>query len=101
MDQLKVEDRDGARWILLKGELDQEEVLHLKGAFDAAVKRASRDVVVDLSAVTFIATLAIGLIVSSREQLEERGLTLKLANVPAFIEKTFEVMSLAEVFERV
>ncbi len=100
MDQLKVEDRDGARWILLNGELDQEEVLHLKAVFDGAVKRASRDVVVDLSAVTFIATLAIGLIVASREQLEERGLTLKLANVPAFIEKTFKVMSLAEVFER-
>jgi anti-anti-sigma factor len=100
MDQIKVEDRNGARWILLEGELDQDEVLHLKAAFDRAVKRARNDVVVDLSAVTFIATLGIGLIVSTREQLEERGLTLKLANVPAFIEKTFKVMSLTEVFER-
>jgi anti-anti-sigma factor len=58
-------------------------------------------VVVDLSAVTFIATLGIGLIVSTREELEKRGLTLKLANVPAAVEKTFKVMSLTEVFERV
>lgn len=100
MDQIKVEDRDDARWILLEGELDQDEVLHMKDAFDRAVKRARNDVVVDLSAVTFIATLGIGLIVSTREKLEERGLTLKLANVPAFIEKTFQVMSLTEVFER-
>ncbi len=101
MDQLKVEDRGRSRWILLEGELDQEEVLHLKAGFDAAVKRAKGDVVVDLSGVTFIATLGIGLIVSTREKLEERGQTLKLANVPAFIEKTFQVMSLTEVFERV
>jgi len=100
MDQLRVEDRGRERWILLEGELDQQEVLHLKAAFDAAVKRAKGDVVVDLKDVTFIATLGIGLIVSTREQLEERGLTLKLANVPAFIEKTFKVMSLTEVFER-
>jgi anti-anti-sigma factor len=101
MEQMRVEDRDHGRWIFLSGELDQEEVLRLKAAFDVAVKRARGDVVVDLGEVTFIATLGIGLIVSTREQLEERGLTLKLANVPAFVEKTFKVMSLTEVFERV
>ncbi len=101
MDRLKAEDRGKSRWILLEGELDQEEVLHLKAAFDAAVKRSKGDVVLDLSGVTFLATLGIGLIVSTREKLEERGLTLKLANVPASIEKTFQVMSLAEIFERV
>jgi anti-anti-sigma factor len=100
MDQLRVEDRGLERWIALEGDLDQEEVLHLKAAFDAATKRAKGDVVVDLAGVTFIGTLGIGLIVSTREQLEDRGLTLKLANVPAFIEKTFKVMSLTEVFER-
>jgi anti-anti-sigma factor len=101
MDQLKVEDRGRERWILLEGELDQEEVLHMKAEFDAAVKRAKGDVVLDLAGVTFIETLGIGLIVITREKLEERGLTLKLANVPAFVEKTFKVMSLTEVFERV
>ena len=101
MDRLNVQDRGNERWILLEGELDQEEVLHMKSAFDAAVKRAKGDVVLDLEGVTFIETLGIGLIVSTREKLEERGLTLKLANVPAHIEKTFKVMSLTEVFERV
>ena len=101
MDRMKVEDRGQERWILFSGELDQEDVLHLKGYFDAAVKGAKGDVVVDLGGVTFIGTLGIGLVLSTREQLEDRGLTLKLANVPDFIEKTFKVMSLTEVFERV
>ncbi|HEX5135793.1 MAG TPA: STAS domain-containing protein [Planctomycetota bacterium] len=101
MDRMKVEDRGSERWIHFSGELDQADVLHLKGHFDAAVKAARGDVVVDLGAVTFIGTLGIGLIVSTREQLEDRGLTLKLSNVPEFIEKTFKVMSLTEVFARV
>jgi anti-anti-sigma factor len=101
MDQIRVEDRGRVRWILLDGELDQTEVLHLKGAFDEAVEDAKGDVVVDLGGVTFMGTLGIGLIVSTRESLEDRGLTLKLAHVPPFIEKTFKVMSLTEVFERV
>jgi anti-anti-sigma factor len=100
MDRMKVEDRGNERWILFSGELDQEDVLHLKGKFDAAVKASRGDVVVDLGAVTFIGTLGIGLIVSTRDQLEDRGLTVKLANVPDFIEKTFRMMSLTEVFER-
>jgi anti-anti-sigma factor len=101
MDQMKVEDRGSERWIVLSGELDQSEVLSLKPPFDIAARHARGDVVVDLAAVTFIGTLGIGLIVTTREALEERGLTLKLANVPDFIEKTFKVMSLTEVFERV
>jgi anti-anti-sigma factor len=101
MDQIKVEDRGQIRWILLDGELDQSEVLHLKAAFDEAVEEAHGDVVVDLGGVTFMGTLGIGLIVATREALEERGLTLKLARVPRFIERTFKVMRLTEVFERV
>jgi len=101
MDQIHVADRDGARWISLLGELDQSEVLDLKPAWDEAVEGATTDLVVDLSGVTFLGTLGIGLIVSTREALETRGLRLKLSGVPAFIEKTFELMSLFEVFERV
>ena len=101
MQQISVEDRDGTCWITLRGELDQQEVLDLKARFDRAVESAAADVVVDLSEVTFIGTLGIGLIVSTRESLAKQGQSFKLSAVPASIEKTFESMSLAEVFDRV
>jgi len=101
MQQISVEDRDGACWITLRGELDQQEVLDLKARFDQAVQSASGGVVIDLSQVTFIGTLGIGLIVSTHQQLDQQGRTLKLAGVPASIEKTFETMSLADIFDRV
>jgi anti-anti-sigma factor len=103
MQQISVEDRDGACWITLRGELDQQEVLDFKARFDQAVQSASASggVVIDLSQVTFIGTLGIGLIVSTHQQLDQQGRTLKLAGVPASIEKTFETMSLADIFDRV
>jgi anti-anti-sigma factor len=101
MQQISVEDRDGACWITLRGELDQQEVLDLKARFDQAVQSTSGGVVVDLGEVTFIGTLGIGLIVSTHKQLDQQGRTVKLASVPASIEKTFESMSLNDVFDRV
>ena len=101
MQQISVEDRDGTCWVTLRGDLDQQEVLDLKARFDQAVQSAAADVVVDLGQVTFIGTLGIGLIVSTRESLVKRGQSLKLSAVPASIEKTFESMSLADVFDRV
>ena len=74
------------------------ETGHIAGGHLAQLRdRIGRDQTKSL----LIKLLGIGLIVSTREQLEERGLTLKLASVPAFVEKTFKVMSLTEVFERV
>jgi anti-anti-sigma factor len=101
MQQISVEDRDGTCWITLRGDLDQQEVLDLKARFDQAVQSTAGGVVVDLSQVTFIGTLGIGLIVSTHKRLDEEGRLLKLAAVPATIEKTFDTMSLADVFERV
>lgn len=101
MQQISVEDRAGTCWITLRGELDQQEVLDLKARFDQAVQSTAGDVVLDLGQVDFIGTLGIGLIVSTRKQLEGEGRTLKLSSVPALIEQTFETMSLADIFERV
>ena len=101
MEQISVEDRDGVVWISLRGELDQQEILDLKAEFDQAVTDAETDVILDLSGVTFIGTLGIGLIVSTREKLGRRGRTMKLSGVPAAIERTFTIMSLTEIFERV
>jgi anti-anti-sigma factor len=101
MEPLRVEDRGLERWILLEGELYHEEVVQLRAAFDWAVARAPGDVVVDLGGVTLIVSLGIGMIVSAREKLDDRGRTLRLANVPASVERTFRTLSLAQVFGRV
>ena len=100
MAQLTFADRGMVRWILLEGELDQSDVLDLKGEFDDAVSGAAGDVVIDLGGVTFLATLGIGLIVSTQERLDDEGRVLRLAHVPESIDRTFRTMNLDEVFQR-
>ncbi len=100
MAQLTFADRGKVRWIHLEGELDQSDVLDLKAAFDDALSGAKGDVVIDLEGATFLATLGIGLIVSTQERLDGEGRTLRLANVPESIDRTFRTMNLAEIFER-
>jgi anti-anti-sigma factor len=100
MAQLTVADRGKTRWILLSGELDQSDVLDLKGQFDEAVEGSDGDIVVDLGKVTFLSTLGIGLIVSTIDRLDEDDRSMRLANVPEFIDRTFRTMNLDDLLER-
>jgi anti-anti-sigma factor len=101
METISHEDIDGQRWIRLSGELDQSEVLDLKGHFDAAVQGAEGNVVIDLGGVAYMGTLGVGLLVTTQQRLSKDGRTLKLANVPVGIERTFVTMALETFFERV
>ena len=101
MEQIKVEDRDGARWLILSGEWDQPDVLQLKSEYDKAISEASGGVVIDLGGVTFIGTLGIGLLLTTRKKLFQTGAGLKLANIPTTVQKSLQAMSLDEVFETV
>jgi len=99
MEQISVEDRDDARWLVLTGEWDQTDVLHLKPEYDAAIDGAPGDVVADVGGVTFIGTLGIGLLLTTRKKLFAKDATFKLANLPATVLKSLQAMSLDEVFE--
>jgi len=99
MEQIKVDDRANSRWLILSGEWDQHDVLQLKAEYDSAVEGAAGDVTVDLGGVTFIGTLGIGLLLTTRKKVFQTGATMKLANVPATVMKSLEAMSLDAVFE--
>jgi anti-anti-sigma factor len=99
MEQIKVDDRTDSRWLVLSGEWDQPDVLQLKAEYDSAIQAASGNVTIDLGGVTFIGTLGIGLLLTTRKKVFKSGGTMKLANVPATVMKSLEAMSLDAVFE--
>ncbi|MEM8886055.1 MAG: STAS domain-containing protein [Planctomycetota bacterium] len=99
MEQIKVDDRNDARWLILSGEWDQPDVLQLKSEYDGAINDAPGDVVIDLGGVTFIGTLGIGLLLTTRKKLFQKSSALKLANIPPTVQKSLQAMSLDEVFE--
>jgi anti-anti-sigma factor len=71
-----VEARDGAVVLFLAGELDLYNAEELRAALGKAIAAAPTRVVVDLSAVEFIDSTALGALVEARGQLGPDGLRL-------------------------
>ncbi|MFI5402006.1 MAG: STAS domain-containing protein [Planctomycetota bacterium] len=94
-------DRDGARWIALEGELDHEGTALVRDRFEKAVKEGKGDVIVALDGVTFLASMGVGMLLKAREALAAAGRKLKLSGVRAPVRRALELMNLLKVFEQV
>jgi len=101
MQPISHEDRDGACWIHLRGDLDQSEVLGMKAEFDRIIEASDTDVVLEMSRVTFLGTLGIGLFLTAHQRLLKTGRKLKLSDVPPSIEETLDLMNIGDLLERV
>jgi len=73
METISWEDRDGARWIALEGELDHEGCALVRERFGSAVREGEGDVVVVLEGVTFLSSMGVGMLLRARETLEKQG----------------------------
>jgi len=98
METISWEDRDGARWMELEGEFDHEGCLEIRDRFDDAVADAEGDVVVVMSGVTFLSSLAVGMLLKARQTLLDRGHALRLSGVNANARRLLSLMNLDEVF---
>lgn len=94
-------DRDGARWISLEGELDHEGCAEIRDRFDEAVREGEGDVIVEMGGVTFLASMGVGMLLKARETLAGQGRKIKLAGVRTPVRKALELMNLLKVFEQV
>jgi anti-sigma B factor antagonist len=71
-----VEERRGATVLFLAGELDLYNADELRAALGQAIAAAPSRVVVDLSAVEFLDSTALGVLIEARGQLGPGGLRL-------------------------
>jgi anti-anti-sigma factor len=101
METISWQDRDGARWIALEGELDHEGCHVVRPEFEAAVRDGKSDVVVALDGVTFLSSMGIGMLLKAREQLTQRGKKLKLTGIRTPVRRALELMNLTKVFDEI
>ena len=101
METISWQDRDGARWIALEGELDHEGCAQIRDRFDKAVLDGKGDVIVALDGVTFLASMGVGMLLKAREALGAKGRKLKLSGVRTPVRRALELMNLLKVFEQV
>jgi len=101
VETISWQDRDGARWISLEGELDHEGCQVVRDRFDEAVRDGKGDVIVAMDGVTFLASMGVGMLLKAREGLAAQGRTLKLSGVRTPVRRALELMNLLKVFEQV
>lgn len=87
-----VEQRDGAVVLRLGGELDLYNADEVRTALAAAIDGGAARIVVDLSAVEFVDSTALSVLVEARSTLGENGLLLAAPGIEA--RRTLEVSGL-------
>jgi anti-anti-sigma factor len=85
--------KDG--WIALQGEMDHVGCEEVAPSFREAVDHVrGRTVVVDLSAVSFITSRGIGLILEARKKLLARGRAIALAGLRPQVHQALDTVGL-------
>jgi anti-anti-sigma factor len=101
VETISWQDKDGARWIALEGEMDHEGCAAIRERFDKAVADGTGDVIVAVDGVTFLASMGVGMLLKARETLAKKGRKLKLTGVRTPVRRALELMNLLKVFEQV
>jgi anti-sigma B factor antagonist len=82
--------------VALTGDLDIQTAPALRERL-AALPDEARIVIVDLSAVEFLDSSGVGVLVGAAEECREAGRSLRLACPPPRVQKVFRISRLAEV----
>ncbi len=84
-------------WIRLEGRLDLKGVEEIELAFTVKAGRAGKPVVVDLGAVSFVGSLAIGMFVSAARALGLNGFRMVLFGATPHIDEVLRIAGLEQV----
>lgn len=84
--------------ITLGGELDAFSSRHLRHRLDAVIEAGRSDLVIDLAALDFIDSTALGVLVGALRQARLHGGDVRLRGVTAVARRVFDVTGLSQVF---
>lgn len=92
------ERRNGATVVAAQGEIDVATAPALRETLELVIERDEGPVVVDLTAVTFIDSTGLGVLIGARQRSMDAGRALSIVIVEPRILKVFEITGLTEVF---
>jgi anti-sigma B factor antagonist len=95
MQRVTIEQTAGVATIVARGELDAYDAPELSGAFSELAQGAR--VVVDLGAVSFMDSTALGVVVRSVREIEERGDNSRVVLPRGTARRIFEITTLDRV----
>jgi anti-anti-sigma factor len=92
-----ISEEDSIHQVALVGRLDVQGVNDIQYEFQRETTLLPKPTVVDLSQVTYIASLGIGMLVSAAKHLERHGVKMVLLNPPHLVRKAIETSCLNRV----
>lgn len=93
-----VDTRGGAVVVSVRGELDLATVPVLRERLDTLLPGAASPLVVDLSAVTFIGSAGLALLVDAHNRCREHDIPLALVASGSVVPRAIQVTALDQVF---
>ena len=84
--------------IVVRGEIDVSTAPRLRERIDALARRSPAVAVADLSAVTFVDSTALGVLVNGAKGLRSAGGDLRLVVTDAHVAKVLAITGLDDVF---
>jgi anti-sigma B factor antagonist len=91
-------DSGDSRWLEVSGDVDLATAGELRERIRQVVDDGIRPLTMDLTKVTFLDSIGLGLLVATQKRLAEDGHTLAVI-VPTHLSALFEVSGLKDVFE--
>lgn len=85
------------RKITLKGRLDTAGVDLIETRFGAVIVPAGKNTVVDISEVTFLASMGIRMLITTTRSLSRKGCKLALYNATPAVSEVIETVALTDI----
>lgn len=93
------ESEAGAVHVLhLQGYLDGHTFVDLERKVDALLKAGKTRLVIELSALSYIASAGVGVFINSQHQAKTKGGTVQLVNPSASVREIFSILGLGSLF---
>ncbi len=97
---MNIKEQNGAVVLELKGKLTGGSLSErVNQALENFIKQGKKNIVIDLSRVTFMNSSGMGILISSFSKLKESGGSLKLANITGKIDGILASTKLNLIFE--
>lgn len=93
-----VDTRGSAVVVTVRGELDLATVPVLRDRLDSMAPGAPSPLVIDLSAVTFIGSAGLALLVDMHNKCSERGTSLAVVAAGTVVPRAIQVTALDQIF---
>jgi len=87
----------GAPCVVLQGRLDTPGVDRIEASFSAAVARAARGVAVDLTAVSFLSSMGVRMIIAAAKSQRSQGRKLVMFGAQPIVLQTLKMVGLDQI----